>query len=90
VPNGRPTRQSTVETGSGWSRERIRETVGNLVACFAVDQAEGAPCRGQHVHAASDINHRGAAHARRCAQGIRHLLVRCVVFRTKWLDHVER
>jgi hypothetical protein len=41
VPNGRATRQSTVEAGNSWSGERLREAVGNLIGCVAVDKTKG-------------------------------------------------
>jgi hypothetical protein len=67
-----------VEAGNSWSRERLREAVGNLIECVAVDKAEFLIVDNlltQPVITSTEV-----LHARRCDEGISHLLASFVVF----------
>jgi hypothetical protein len=89
VPNGRSTRQSTVEAGNSWSRERLRETVGNRIECVAVCKTKGLVVND--VLTQPVITGIEMLHARRCDEGVSHLLAtgRSHCLRTAWWDRVE-
>ena len=75
---GRPTRQSTVKAGNSWSGERLREAVGNLIECVAVDKTKSLVVNDlltQPVIMSTEV-----LHARRCDEGISHLLTSLIVF----------
>jgi hypothetical protein len=69
-----------VEAGNSWSRERLREAVGNLIKCVAVavDKAECVVVNNLLTQPV--ITGIKVLHARRCDEGISHLLASFVVF----------
>ena len=73
-----------MESGNSWSRERIREAVGNLIKCVAVDKANRLVVNGlltQPLITSTEV-----LHVRRCDEGINHLLVSFVVFEQRgWI-----
>jgi hypothetical protein len=77
-----------VEAGNSWSRERLREAVGNLIKCVAVDKAECLVV--DNLLTQPVITSIEVLHARRCDEGISHLLASFVVFEQRggW-DRVE-